>query len=481
VQAAIAADPDLDDLGWWTADGRREAETALKFAAWDERAAQFREPSKVKVQSKYSYGQPVPDAAVSAAFVADIEARLKGGALGRHLDDPDAEPVDALDEQFKLYAAVYREADDPVRNPKMNLFAPDGSNLGAYVTFGSIITDYEAQHPERFKVTVDADTEKAVSKVGAVVYADYKAKVDAVVAPMIAANDEKLAALQTEFGDLFDKFPNLRWTYQADGSPMALTYNMSAIESKEWWSSANSDRRKAFLARLGEVQVAPVSADAKPVKEARQAVFVETIGNITPVGGSFRGAPTVSKKTKGATKTTKELVDEASALVPSGWIDLSNQRGEVTFKRTKGRAHYKHESGSPHGTVTLGSVAVGVHEMMHRVEHSNPAIRELERVFHDRRTEGETAKWLGSGYAKKEKGKEDKFFNKYAGKVYNDGYWELLSMGYEYGYRGDAGLADDADYLGFIFGTVAVTTRPPKGVSIPLPTSPVEIPTGVPV
>lgn len=76
------------------------------------------------------------------------------------------------------------------------------------------------------------------------------------------------------------------------------------------------------------------------------------------------------------------------------------------------------------------------HELAHRMENGNTHIQALEARFLSRRTEGEEA--VGY-YRDKQEFYSDHFTNTYVGKVYNDGYREVLSMGMEMLLYGKAG------------------------------------------
>ena len=76
------------------------------------------------------------------------------------------------------------------------------------------------------------------------------------------------------------------------------------------------------------------------------------------------------------------------------------------------------------------------HELAHRMENGNTHIQALEARFLSRRTEGEES--VGY-YRDKQEFYSDHFTNTYVGKVYNDGYREVLSMGMEMLLYGKAG------------------------------------------
>lgn len=113
---------------------------------------------------------------------------------------------------------------------------------------------------------------------------------------------------------------------------------------------------------------------------------------------------------------------------------------------------------------------VAMHEFSHRVEHTTPRILGFEEAFLKRRAghlpqtnpSGEREE-LSEIYAgKKEVGYADNFPTHYMGKVYEDSYREILSMGMETlfagnngGFVGMQGYKADPDYKKFILGVLA--------------------------
>lgn len=121
------------------------------------------------------------------------------------------------------------------------------------------------------------------------------------------------------------------------------------------------------------------------------------------------------------------------------------------------------------------SFRVALHEFAHRVEHTTPQVQALEDAFLKRRTgrlpikgaetpepEQPTAIYL----KKREIGYKDNFPTHYMGKVYSDGYREILSMGMETLFAGKNGAfsgidnySPDPDYKKFVLGILASTAK----------------------
>lgn len=180
----------------------------------------------------------------------------------------------------------------------------------------------------------------------------------------------------------------------------------------------------------------------------------EVLSEIRNLGGSIDGTP--RHRTNKYGLSSNEQVTRAGSWYPSEWIERSNERGPLNFKQTKGRAHYNDTD----AVITLdGTVNTAVHELAHRMEYTVPGVRQLEKQFYDRRTAGETLKGLGRGYSKSEMTREDQFFNRYAGKSYNERAYEILSMGYEHLRSYEGWNKIDPDYRAFVLGTIAAVER----------------------
>lgn len=153
----------------------------------------------------------------------------------------------------------------------------------------------------------------------------------------------------------------------------------------------------------------------------------------------------------------KKYVESAYEYYPSEWIEKSFNHGSLKLKKTK-RGYYSHYGNelAVSGSDDYKSLMTAIHELGHRFEYVNPIIRNLEKVFYDRRTAGEVSKWLGSGFAKNEVTKKDNFINPYIGKDYGDNTYEIVSMGFERAFMKTDELLQDEDYAEFIFGVLSL-------------------------
>lgn len=107
------------------------------------------------------------------------------------------------------------------------------------------------------------------------------------------------------------------------------------------------------------------------------------------------------------------------------------------------------------------NTATAIHELGHIIEHRNPAILAKSIAFRDRRTTGESPRWLGAGYGKNEIALEDQWAARggrtYSGKVYRgkisgrDYATEILSMGIQRLYESPQGFyRNDPDYFAYV-------------------------------
>lgn len=105
------------------------------------------------------------------------------------------------------------------------------------------------------------------------------------------------------------------------------------------------------------------------------------------------------------------------------------------------------------------SHTTAIHETMHWLEHNNKKILEKSKAFLAYRTHGETAEKLSKitgdkRYKSYEIAKPDKFFNPYAGKIY-DNATEVLSMGLEHLTKDPINFyKSDPEYVNFIIGVL---------------------------
>lgn len=162
-------------------------------------------------------------------------------------------------------------------------------------------------------------------------------------------------------------------------------------------------------------------------------------------------------------KTTIDVKSRVAADVRDKWnasvsefnkLVGSNVIGEdvIPVKSKRGRANFNLGTQTVNVSPTGDDVPVLIHEFGHWLEFKSKDVHDSALAFYDRRTAGETPKWLGKGYGHKEVTRKDKFLHPYIGKDYGRIATEVVSMGLEYMYRDPLKLAtDDPDYFDFMF------------------------------
>ena len=147
----------------------------------------------------------------------------------------------------------------------------------------------------------------------------------------------------------------------------------------------------------------------------------------------------------------RKQVEFAYGHYPSSWIEASVKRG-VLHPKAVNRGFYDGWYIAINGWESAEQIETAFHELGHRFEDVVPSILAQEKEFYERRTSGESLKWLGKGYGKGEKTREDKFIHIYMGKDYGGSAYELVSMGFQYAYTNPAQLAKDPDMQAWIYG-----------------------------
>lgn len=206
------------------------------------------------------------------------------------------------------------------------------------------------------------------------------------------------------------------------------------------------------------------TSNARAVRNDLAQVVKRTLSQIRPVGAQGKA----HKYSTGSNAKMKEMIDTATELLPSDWVDNSiNNQFQIWAMKTQ-RGFYQHGKrrvikgvptyvgnlrarvGSPTAEATV------LHEFGHRIEYTTPGVTDLEQEFYRRRTKGESLKWMGSGYKKSERTRRDDFTDEYMGKDYGRDAWEILSMGLEGVFYGNFELYEkDQDYFDFILGLLA--------------------------
>ena len=187
-----------------------------------------------------------------------------------------------------------------------------------------------------------------------------------------------------------------------------------------------------------------------PIENA--AKVKETLSQVRSVGASDP-AGLVKNHLNNSKSAIRKSVTDAYELYPTEWVDVSAAFSKLSLKKVP-RGYYSHSksviaiSGFNHPS----QFPTAIHELGHRFERVVDDLLEIEKTFYERRTKGEKLQWLGFGYGYKEVSRFDDFLHAYMGKDYSGTAYELVSMGFEYGFTNPLYLMQDMDMAELIFG-----------------------------
>jgi len=165
----------------------------------------------------------------------------------------------------------------------------------------------------------------------------------------------------------------------------------------------------------------------------------------------------IKKHLNNSRSPVRKYVEQAYSYYPKDWVKASVKHGNLKPMKVD-HGYYSHWRGeiAISGYGDISSFQTSLHELGHRMERIVPEIKKAEKVFYDRRTAGESLEWLGSGYAKSETTRKDNFLHPYMGKDYAETAYELVSMGFEYGYTNPKYLMEDSDMANWIYGILSL-------------------------
>ena len=241
-------------------------------------------------------------------------------------------------------------------------------------------------------------------------------------------------------------------TPRPDAPPLAPDALRDSVESRV----AEGFTSEADVRTVGEL-VLKEAAKSTAVGANQKAAILDALKRVRP----FADTKTVHAYVKGSSVRGRDLLAKTQAYYPKAWVEQSakaSKSSPVSVRLTSGRACY-----IPTKTQFYISddTRVCAHEMAHRMEAVVEGVKEMEKSFYDRRTEGEKLRSLRSltgirGYRAEEMAKKDKFLNPYMGRDYSGRAYEILSMGVESLAGGPYDIIkDDPDYAAFIVGLLA--------------------------
>lgn len=245
------------------------------------------------------------------------------------------------------------------------------------------------------------------------------------------ADDEQVRLL-AEYRKLNMEYMQARAYKQPDA---AEKYN-KAREAYNIWSAARDKR---------------IDMEVKKTEQISSAVR-SVISDIRPVGGVTEANRSKFMEAGRKSKTT-EMLTHAMNHYPSAWLQKSAENSKTLKpKWTTGRAYYSPKFGEIRVDDRPGT---NIHELGHRFEYTVPGIMEAEKAYYEKRTAGESSKWLGYGYGRSEVTKRDKFINAYMGKDYGGDGYELVSMGFQMAFTEYDKLSTDPDMRDWILGILS--------------------------
>jgi hypothetical protein len=210
--------------------------------------------------------------------------------------------------------------------------------------------------------------------------------------------------------------------------------------------------------------------------QAAKQIIEETLSEVRDFGGIPDAVPARGTAMMGAGLT--RLLNEGARMIPSLWIELSNDRGQMKILETNETVHRARYSDRDFEITLNGDIDVSRHELAHRMEYSVPGLLDLEREFFTHRTPPNPLfRKLrdlvpGSTYEDNEVADPDRFFDPYVGKSYNGRAYEIMSMGVQYVFQHLAYMAQgrtvknpdtgasalmDTEYIDFVLGAMLTT------------------------
>lgn len=207
-------------------------------------------------------------------------------------------------------------------------------------------------------------------------------------------------------------------------------YNAGLAEIKERFSKKSnaSDLKRTLTAKQQEL------------KELQEQIKYDNAKDIKNIIGEYRSMGIEDIDLEGHLTTprgrTSRTLKEAYDHLPTDWVKNSVDYGVINTKASR-RGYYLHGDEFDSELALSGSGAdsfrTAIHELVHRVEHITPGVLDYEKEFYDRRTQGEELVKLrdvsSSTYKKNEVTRVDDFIEPYMGKDYEEGAYELLSIG----------------------------------------------------
>lgn len=237
-----------------------------------------------------------------------------------------------------------------------------------------------------------------------------------------------------------------------------LNRKMIEMAGKDGFDQIKEEKERLFDKALeSEARKIELRDKIRAIEKSNPAseALSEALKGIRDIGGVTAKNVTEYadfQKYKTQIRMTKAKTVEAMNFYPSTWLQKSKEDSATLMPHwTTGRANY-----NPSGEIRFSSrLATNIHELAHRFEATVPGIKESEKEFYEKRTQGEELEWLGTGYKKTERTRKDNFVHPYMGKDYGGSWYELFSMGAQYAFTEPEKLANDPEMESWVFGLLA--------------------------
>ena len=328
------------------------------------------------------------------------------------------------------------------------------------------ISEHDASHPDRLHTAITDKLDKHLNPGSAREriknHTGLQAKVKAVQEAVIdAATKNKLAdAAKQSSASAVAAYTEVRSKYDAMAASnprAARTFKKKTLEPAE---KAYEEATDAYIAAKTEAEAATSEARTKVKK-------MLTVPDASAIGHT--GDVPAGEATKQNVAAAESFLHGLVAKGPGG----EGLPPVAIHLAAGGREHYTGSREHSVGVTENTPAKVHAHEMGHAIEERMPGANQAVRAFLAERVGKEQAVSLSSkypeaGYSSDEVGRKDNFeagmgserYAYYAGKIYDHGSTEILSLGIERLYEDPAGFAHaDPEHFALVVGILDGSLR----------------------
>ena len=255
----------------------------------------------------------------------------------------------------------------------------------------------------------------------------------------------------------------------------ALKAEKAKLEALTEGTSEYAEQKKVY----GQANKKAWQVDSDLRKARKRMYEIEKQRNAVSLASaleSVRGIGTDVNKfrnyigTIGRMGSAREVFANAVNYLPKDWIESSVKQGTLDIAPLGNDNRAGHVGTAKASTITISAwlrgenaddIGTAIHEFTHRLELTEPMLHRLEEEFYNKRTKGEEAVPLrsvskGKKYDHNEMTKVDKFPDPYCGKVYDDGAYEIMTVGFQWAYTNPQKFGNDREYKELVFGALAL-------------------------